>query len=451
MAEIIQRIHPPDVPFLGRVPGRSSRVPRMPSSTTPNTNPRFSMKHKLSIHQSMLFSPIEINGPISPEEAISKFPNLLSQFEKQEINCFPEVYFIGKPYRKIVANLKDANNYGYDDQDFHYKLISGDHLAYRFEIIYALGRGAFGEVCKCYDHKTKQYVAVKILVNTDLMRRQGRVEAQLLSRLNKHNAKNVVQAYDFFMFRGHICITYELLQQNLYQIIEMNNKRPLQMSTVKKYAKEMLMGIYCCHKLNVIHCDLKPENVLLDNDGSCKIIDFGSGCFIGKQMYSYIQSRFYRAPEVILGIRYNTPMDIWSFALIIIELITGKPLFPGHSELEMLYMISKVIGLPPKMLIASGKRKREFFDEKLELKPYIPKQGGTTLTKSLIPSTINVEENLSKILGSNDPLLIDFLIHCLTWDQNQRYTASDCLKHKWLSTTEMHLKRKKQKGLPDLY
>lgn len=60
-----------------------------------------------------------------------------------------------------------------------------------------------------------------------------------------------------------------------------------------------------------------------------QVIDFGSSCFEGEQVYSYIQSRFYRSPEVMLGLGYGTPIDIWSLACILAELYTGYPLFPG--------------------------------------------------------------------------------------------------------------------------
>ncbi len=86
----------------------------------------------------------------------------------------------------------------------------------------------------------------------------------------------------------------------------------------------------------MIHCDLKPENILLKqaNKSGIKIIDFGSSCLWNQRIYTYIQSRFYRAPEIILGIPYTCAIDMWSFGCILAELYSGYPLFPGESETD---------------------------------------------------------------------------------------------------------------------
>lgn len=98
----------------------------------------------------------------------------------------------------------------------------------------------------------------------------------------------------------------------------------------------------------IIHCDLKPENILIcDAEAQkLKIVDFGSGCKTDQQVYTYVQSRFYRAPEVVLRIPYTTKVDIWSLGCIVAELFTGEPLFPGNNEQELLEYIMEVKGIP---------------------------------------------------------------------------------------------------------
>ena len=111
----------------------------------------------------------------------------------------------------------------------------------------------------------------------------------------------------------------------------------------------MLQSLCFLREHSIIHCDLKPENVLLkqENKSGIKLIDFGSSCFADERIYTYIQSRFYRAPEIMLAIPYTTSIDVWSFGCILAELFTGFPIFPGESEPEQMALIMEVNGLPP--------------------------------------------------------------------------------------------------------
>lgn len=108
----------------------------------------------------------------------------------------------------------------------------------------------------------------------------------------------------------------------------------------------------------VVHCDLKPENILLrkiDKSG-IKIIDFGSGAFEYEKIYSYIQSRFYRAPEIVLGIPYTCAIDMWSFGCMMYEFYTGIPLFAAESENELFNSMMEIKGVPPSDVVLRGSR-----------------------------------------------------------------------------------------------
>lgn len=116
---------------------------------------------------------------------------------------------------------------------------------------------------------------------------------------------------------------------NLYELIKSHNFSGLESNFVKHIANQLLNCINFLQKNNIIHCDLKPENILLKdwNKTDIKVIDFGSSCFDNEKLYAYIQSRYYRAPEVILGLGYNPQIDMWSYGCVLTEISTGMNLF----------------------------------------------------------------------------------------------------------------------------
>lgn len=122
---------------------------------------------------------------------------------------------------------------------------------------------------------------------------------------------------------------------------------------VKAIAKQLIIVLGYIKSQGIIHCDLKPENILLKGSikSAIKVIDFGTACFETRKMYTYIQSRFYRAPEIMLGIAYTSAIDMWSFGCILIELYLGYPLFCGDNEPEQISMIMEFMGVPPPKVI----------------------------------------------------------------------------------------------------
>lgn len=175
-----------------------------------------------------------------------------------------------------------------------------------------------------------------------------------LKENDPEDTNNIIRIKDYCMFRKHLIISFELFSINLYEFIRNNNFEGVSLSLIRRFAIQILQALKYLREESLIHCDLKPENILLkspDKSG-IKVIDFGSSCFAHERIYTYIQSRFYRAPEIILGIPYTTAIDMWSFGCILTELFTGVPLFPGESEQEQLSLIMEVIGLPSKDILA---------------------------------------------------------------------------------------------------
>uniref|UniRef100_A0A8B9T4X9 Dual specificity tyrosine phosphorylation regulated kinase 3 n=1 Tax=Anas platyrhynchos TaxID=8839 RepID=A0A8B9T4X9_ANAPL len=180
-----------------------------------------------------------------------------------------------------------------------------------------------------------------------------------VSSSKAHKAISQAPEQASFTFRNHICMTFELLSMNLYELIKRNKFQGFSIQLVRKFAHSILQCLDALYRNKIIHCDLKPENILLKQQGrsGIKVIDFGSSCFEHQRVYTYIQSRFYRAPEVILGSRYGMPIDMWSFGCILVELLTGYPLFPGEDEGDQLACMMELLGMPPQKLLDQSKGK----------------------------------------------------------------------------------------------
>lgn len=366
--------------------------------------------------------------PMSPSEALKYHGTGLTDYEKAEIEKYPEVYYLGLDACKINAKPGSALNSGYDDDNGSYNKVIHDHICYRYEILEVIGKGSFGQVIRALDHKTNQHVAIKIIRNKKRFHHQALVEVRILDELRKKDADgsyNVIHMLDYFYFRNHLCISFELMSLNLYELIKKNNYQGFSLSLIRRFCNSIVKCLRLLYAENIIHCDLKPENVLLKQRGSSliKVIDFGSSCYSHRKVYTYIQSRFYRSPEVILGLSYGTPIDMWSLGCILAELYTGYPLFPGENEVEQLACIMEVLGIPPDDLINTATRRRLFFDSR-----------GTPrcITNSKGRKRKPASKTLSQALRCNDTVFIDFVTRCLEWDPKKRMTPEEAARHEWL-------------------
>eukprot|EP00128_Syssomonas_multiformis_P009981 Colp12_sorted_trinity150504_noHs@31486 len=236
----------------------------------------------------------------------------------------------------------------------------------------------------------------------------------------------LIHMTEYFHFRNHLCISFELMNMNLYEFIKSNNFQGFSLGLIRRFAVQMLQCLKLLHKNKIIHCDLKPENVLLKHPSksTIKVIDFGSSCFEHERVYTYIQSRFYRSPEVILGNPYSVAIDMWSFGCILAELYTGYPIFPGENEVEQLACIMELLGVPPKEVIEQSSRKKLFFDSNGQ-----PRIVANSRGKKRRPNT----KDLYTALKCTDHVFIHFLQRCLMWDPAQRMTPEEGLQHEWLA------------------
>ncbi|XP_034670168.1 dual specificity tyrosine-phosphorylation-regulated kinase 2 [Drosophila subobscura] len=374
---------------------------------------------------------LKCNTPMTPSELVKKFRNYLTDLEFEELKVYKEVWYFGqhasKNYNK-PAPTANTTNLGYDDDNGNYKIIEHDHIAFRYEILEVIGKGSFGQVIRALDHKTNTHVAIKIIRNKKRFLNQAVVELNILDELREKDADgshNVIHMLDYTYFRKHLCITFELMSLNLYELIKKNNYNGFSMSLIRRFCNSIVKCLRLLYKENIIHCDLKPENILLKQRGSSsiKVIDFGSSCYVDRKIYTYIQSRFYRSPEVILGLQYGTAIDMWSLGCILAELYTGFPLFPGENEVEQLACIMEVLGLPPKVLISVARRRRLFFDSR-----DAPRCITNTKGRKRAPGS----KSLAQILHCQDRYFIDFLQRCLEWDPAERMTPDEAAHHEFL-------------------
>ena len=274
-----------------------------------------------------------------------------------------------------------------------------------YQVLDILGQGTFAQVFKCKNVDTGQLCAVKIVKNKPAYTRQAAVEIDIFIALSKESPKNnnsmgmnlmeseeankqsgddyLVSLLSYFMYQSHLCLVFELLGLNLYEVLKKRQFRGLPITIVRNLVKQAIRGTNVLSEKNIVHCDLKPENILVisdedvdsmvqgktninsnmihdnktldqDNDHKIKLIDFGSACFEGKAAHTYIQSRFYRSPEVLIGIDYDGAIDMWSLGCVAAELFLGLPILPGQNEHDQLGRICEMIGNIPEWMLDQG-------------------------------------------------------------------------------------------------
>jgi len=392
---------------------------------------------------------------MTPETVLRTKYDILTSYERVEIRDYEEIWYIGsssvqkidiaykKPSEKKHGEKPEVVNNGYDDSRGDYHIVLHDHINYRYEIISLLGKGSFGKVLKCYDHKEKNYVAVKIIKNKKRFEKQGMVEVKVLEAIRSDDPENVMNSYNIkyiesFYFRGHLCIVNELLGINLYEWIKNGGFRGVTVSMIRHITKEVLTSLEVLERKKIVHCDLKPENILLRDPMQIKpslstsdlekigikVIDFGSSCYEHERIYTYVQSRFYRSPEVILGIPYNMSIDMWSLGCILAELYTGYPIFPGENEEEQLACIMEIMGAPEPYIVEQGSRRKNFFEAN-----GAPKIIANSKGKKRRPGSLS----LATVLRCRDSAFLDFITQCLQWDPEKRLTPSQGLKHEFIT------------------
>ncbi|KAL8584809.1 hypothetical protein ACOMHN_037514 [Nucella lapillus] len=364
-----------------------------------------------------------------------------------------------------ALTTNSSNNEGDYNLVQHEVLFSLNHT---YEVLEFLGRGTFGQVCKCWKQGTNDIVAIKILKNHPSYARQGQIEVSILQHLSQESADdyNFVRAFECFQHKNHTCLVFEMLEQNLYDFLKQNKFQPLPLRSIRPITQQVLTALNKLKELNLIHADLKPENIMLVDPGRqpyrVKVIDFGSASYANKAMCStYLQSRYYRAPEILLGLPFSEAIDMWSLGCVIAELFLGWPLYPGSSEYDQIRYISQTQGLPPEhMLNRASKTTRFFMHESNEttgfqifyrLKTTEENEAETKIkSKEARKYIFNCLDDIGQInvptdLEGSDLLVekvdraqfIDLLKYMLSLDQKMRITPLEALNHHFISMAHL--------------
>nr|PNR46873.1 hypothetical protein PHYPA_013993 [Physcomitrium patens] len=320
-----------------------------------------------------------------------------------------------------------------EDKDF--PVVINAVVAGRYHVTEYLGSAAFSKAIQAHDLHTGMDVCMKIIKNNKDFFDQSLDEIKLLKYINKHDPgdkHHLLRLYDYFYHREHLFIVCELLRANLYEFHKYNRESGgevyFTMPRLQSIARQCLEALEFIHGLGLIHCDLKPENILVKSYSRCeiKVIDLGSSCFQTDHLCSYVQSRSYRAPEVILGLPYDQKIDMWSLGCILAELCSGNVLFQNDSLATLLARVVGILGPIDPELLSKGRDSHKFFTKNHTL--YERNQDSDQL-EYLLPK----KTSLAHRLPMGDQGFVAFVGYLLNINPLLRPTASEALKHPWLS------------------
>ncbi|KAJ9141596.1 hypothetical protein P3X46_032111 [Hevea brasiliensis] len=370
------------------------------------------------------FAREEDSGALLEDEEAAAVQEQLRQIKAQEEEF--ETFNLKVVHRKNRTGFEE-------DKNFH--VVLNSVIAGRYHVTEYLGSAAFSKAIQAHDLHTGMDVCVKIIKNNKDFFDQSLDEIKLLKYVNKHDPADkyhILRLYDYFYYREHLLIVCELLKANLYEFHKFNRESGgevyFTMPRLQSITIQCLEALQFLHGLRLIHCDLKPENILVKSYSRCevKVIDLGSSCFETDHLCSYVQSRSYRAPEVILGLSYDKKIDIWSLGCILAELCTGNVLFQNDSPATLLARVIGIIGPIDQIMLAKGRDTYKYFTKNHML---YERNQDTNRLEYLIPKKTSLRHRLPM----GDQGFVDFVAHLLEINPKKRPSASEALKHPWLS------------------
>ncbi|KAL8779209.1 MAG: hypothetical protein Q9213_007055 [Squamulea squamosa] len=341
----------------------------------------------------------------------------------------------------------------WDDDEGYYKVIPGELLDNRYHVQSNLGRGMFSGVVRATDQKSGKLAAIKIIRNNESMKKAGLKEVDILQKLanaDPEDKKHLVRLERIFEHKGHLCMVFENLSINLREVLKKFGRDVgINLKAVRAYAQQMFLGLGLLRKCNVLHADLKPDNVLVNESRNVlKICDLGSASDASEnEITPYLVSRFYRAPEIILGIPYDFGIDVWSIGCTLFELYTGKILFTGRSNNQMLRAIMECRGKFSHKVLRKAEFGRQHFDDllnfrsiekdKLTGKDVVRILNFTKPTRDLRSRLMTNAKGIDDMELKELSSFIDLLDRCLNLNPEKRCTPVEALKHPFITRAKM--------------
>ncbi|WWC98532.1 hypothetical protein V866_005424 [Kwoniella sp. B9012] len=340
----------------------------------------------------------------------------------------------------------------WDDAEGHYIVKPDDVIGGRYKIVRLLGQGTFGKVVEARHIETRRKVAIKVIRAVQKYRDASKIEIRVLETLKKNDPKNdnkCIHLDEYFDFRNHPCLVSELYGMSVFDFLKQNGFQPFPEKHIQDFARSLLKSVAFLHSLKLVHTDLKPENILLcSNDArlvgprvknsksksvlrntEIRLIDFGSATFENEYHSSVVSTRHYRAPEIILGLPWSYPCDMFSIGCILVEFYTGDALFQTHDNLEHLAMMEVVMGKFSQRMIEKGRHKKpEFFrGPKIDF----PNATVSKASRKYVKNMRSLQDIIAPT-NKHQHQFLDLCLRLLDHDPDVRLKVQDALRHPYL-------------------
>eukprot|EP01123_Difflugia_compressa_P008782 TRINITY_DN271_c0_g1_i1.p1 TRINITY_DN271_c0_g1~~TRINITY_DN271_c0_g1_i1.p1 ORF type:complete len:305 (+),score=46.29 TRINITY_DN271_c0_g1_i1:117-1031(+) len=278
-----------------------------------------------------------------------------------------------------------------------------------YEKLQKIGGGTYGDVFKGRHIESGRIVALKKIRLEHEHEGVPSTALREISILKELNHPSVVSLLEVLSQGKKLYLVFEYLDQDLKNY--MDSVVRIEPALIQSYTKQLLQGLLYCHQRRILHRDLKPQNLLIDQKGTLKLADFGLAravCVPVRQYTHEVITLWYRAPEILLGSQtYSTPVDMWSAGCIFAEMLVKAPLFPGDSEVDQLFRIFRVMGSPTEETW----------------------QGCTSLPDYKPNFPHWKKQDLNTYLESVHPLAVDLLQKMLVYEPWHRISAKEALSH----------------------